>query len=274
MATPEFIVYCDESGISAGPRCYSIGALVMPVSMAAAFEQWFTTTRSKHGLPVEEQKWKKLKASHGRINFLLEMFRGLLRHPDCRLHIMVVNTGLYRNWRTLSTEEAFYQTYTHLIQGVARHAGGTYQIVMDEKSDAYGKWTEAIQKIGNNMLSKRGGAGAICGVTKGDSKSALGLQAIDLVTGAVNAAHHMHLVDDLQIHKAKKLAIQEMAAILGWDGLHYDTFPTLGPKGPPNEVFNIWHFPSEYREVPASRSPPTRLAHPRRITPDDLANCG
>lgn len=37
-----------------------------------------------------------------------------------------------------------------------------------------------------------------------------------------------------------------MAALLGWDFFHYDTFP--------NKDFNIWHFPQEMRAMPGSKS--------------------
>ena len=37
-----------------------------------------------------------------------------------------------------------------------------------------------------------------------------------------------------------------MAALLGWDVFHYDTFP--------NKDFNIWHFPQEMRAMPGSKS--------------------
>ncbi|MET0795288.1 MAG: hypothetical protein ABW061_27460 [Polyangiaceae bacterium] len=46
-------------------------------------------------------------------------------------------------------------------------------------------------------------------------------------------------------HPGKIIAIERMAALIGWDTLHYDTYP--------NERFNIWHLPLEYRGQPASR---------------------
>jgi hypothetical protein len=36
-----------------------------------------------------------------------------------------------------------------------------------------------------------------------------------------------------------------MARLLGWDAPHYDTMP--------NDKFNIWHFPIEYRALPGTR---------------------
>ena len=63
------------------------------------------------------------------------------------------------------------------------------------------------------------------------------------------------------LNAGKRLAIERMASLLGWDALHYDTYP--------HDKFNIWHFPTEYRADPATRE----IRVPRMIpfiTPNDL----
>lgn len=71
-------------------------------------------------------------------------------------------------------------------------------------------------------------------VTMHDSKHHLGLQVVDILTGAVNSGYLKYLNPRLELSVAKELAFERMAAVLGWDAFHYDTFP--------NKDFNIWHF--------------------------------
>lgn len=52
-----------------------------------------------------------------------------------------------------------------------------------------------------------------------------------------------------------------LANLLGWDALHYDTYP--------HSKFNIWHFPTEYRAQPATRSVERARLVPF-IRPEDL----
>lgn len=79
-----------------------------------------------------------------------------------------------------------------------------------------------------------------------DSKHHLGLQVVDILTGAVNSGYLKYLNPRLELSVAKELAFERMAALLGWDVFHYDTFP--------NKDFNIWHFPQEMRAMPGSKS--------------------
>ena len=49
----------------------------------------------------------------------------------------------------------------------------------------------------------------------------------------------------LTLSKAKEATFIKMSQMLGWDKLHYDTYP--------NKDFNIWHFPPENRAKPGTR---------------------
>jgi hypothetical protein len=77
----------------------------------------------------------------------------------------------------------------------------------------------------------------------------------DLLTGAVNAAHSRWLNPGFPLHSVKRLAIERLAQILGWDDLCYDTMPS--------QKFNVWHFPKEYRAVPKTRAvnPTTQIPY-------------
>lgn len=96
------------------------------------------------------------------------------------------------------------------------------------------------------MLAKVGIGKLVTSLTMQDSKHHFGLQLVDILTGAVNSGFLKFLNPELQLSVAKELAFKQMAEIIGWDVLHYDTYP--------NKDFNIWHFPSEVRGVPGTLS--------------------
>jgi len=96
------------------------------------------------------------------------------------------------------------------------------------------------------MLAKLPTSSKIKYVNMENSKLHWGLQAVDIITGAVNSGYHLYFNNNAQMQDAKKIAISRMAAILGWDKLAYDTMP--------NDMFNIWHFPIETRAIPGTRA--------------------
>lgn len=96
------------------------------------------------------------------------------------------------------------------------------------------------------MLARLSSAGRLSNVTKIDSKSSLCLQVADFITGAINHAHHRFLNSKLPMAVGKKLFIERLSVMLGWNDVIYDTYPNLD--------FNIWHFPIEWRSVPATKN--------------------
>ena len=155
----------------------------------------------------------------------------------------MVKKDAYRNWK-VDRESAFYKTYTMLIAHCTRILRANVTAEMDEKSDAYPKQHEVVEIIANHRL--KGFVGNVEKITKANSKGSLELHSADLLTGAVNAAHHIFLNPSAQIHSGKLFLLGKLSAIVGWDHLHYDTYP--------NSNFNIWHFPMEdYRAVPKTR---------------------
>jgi hypothetical protein len=50
---------------------------------------------------------------------------------------------------------------------------------------------------------------------------------------------------NLTLSRAKEAAFVKMANMLGWDKLHYDTYP--------NQSFNLWHFPIDNKARPATK---------------------
>src|SRR6185295_18538497 len=88
-----------------------------------------------------------------------------------------------------------------------------------------------------------------------------GVQVADLLTGAITAAHARKLNGNLPLNPGKRLAIDRLAEILGWDDLCYDTMPSTR--------INIWHFPREYRAFPQTL-PVSWSQHARYVSAADV----
>lgn len=237
----EWSFFSDESGISGVERCYTIGAILLPSSHVDEFNKITTELSKSHGI-TGEAKWTKVSSSYGLINFGLDMLKRILDGDYC-FNAIVVNKAPYRKWRS-NREEAFYTTYTLLIEHCARTLKGQISAKIDDSTDSYPKQHEVVQIIANHKLADAPPSAQVRNVEKTNSKASQGIQVADMLTGAINAAHHKFLNPNLKIDAGKELFIERMAQILGWDDVVYDTWP--------NANFNIWHFPIEYRRTPAT----------------------
>ncbi|WP_065366028.1 DUF3800 domain-containing protein [Enterobacter roggenkampii] len=199
--------------------------------------------KDKYGI-IGELKWSKIKNSAGQANICIELLAMVLKNSCC-FHSIIVVKNMYNNWQT-DRELAFYQTYTLLVKNVAKQIKNEVEVIIDQKIDKYKKNDEVTGIVANNMLARAGMNKLVKSVTMHDSKHHLGLQVVDILTGAVNSGYLKYLNPRLELSVAKELAFERMAALLGWDVFHYDTFP--------NKDFNIWHFLQEMRAMPGSRS--------------------
>ncbi|EGX6953858.1 DUF3800 domain-containing protein [Aeromonas hydrophila] len=238
----DYIVYGDESGTTGSDRCYSIGLLCVPSRKVHLFNEYILHLKSKWGI-VGEMKWSKIKNSAGQANICIDLLNMVLR-SSCCFHSIVVEKKLYNNWKS-DREKAFYQTYTNLVKSVAKQTKSTLVVCIDQKCDKYKKHDEVVGIVANNMLSQIGARKSVSSVKMHDSKVHLGLQVVDILTGAVNSGYMKYLNPELTLSRAKEAAFIKMAQMLGWDQLHYDTFP--------NPSFNIWHFPKENRARPSTK---------------------
>lgn len=236
------VLFADESGMLSKEKCYTIGVLSVPEDELASFNNLVAASLRNHGV-VGEAKWNKVSKSYGLINFGLDMLRRIL-NSSYRFNAVVVHKGKYRNW-SIDRERAFYQTYTYLLKHCAVKSSEELKVHLDDRSDSYAKQHEVVSIIVNHMLYNTASKGEISTVTKSDSKQHPGIQVADMLAGAINAAHHRHLDPSLQMSKGKRVFIDRMAQMLGWDDVVYDTYP--------NNDFNIWHFPIEYRAKPATK---------------------
>lgn len=235
----EFLSFSDESGISKSSPCYTIGMLNVPLTELETFNKNIKGIYEKSGIQGEI-KWEKIRGSAGQINFCIELMRFVLG-SGFPFHAIAVHKKPYRKWHS-NEESAFFLTYNYLLKESSSYLNANVNAVIDKKSTSYPKHDEVMQIITNRMLAKYPTKSVIAGVTMDDSKSHWGLQAVDILTGAINSSYQLYFDPNTQMQDAKKIAIERMANMVGWDCLAYDTYP--------NNYFNIWHFPIETRAKP------------------------
>ena len=239
----EYVAFGDESGTTGSDRCYGIGLLCVRKNTLDIFNARVQRLKEKYGI-VGELKWSKIKNSAGQANICIELLAMVLKNSCC-FHSIIVVKNIYNNWQS-DREMAFYQTYTLLVKNTARQLKHPIEVIIDQKVDKYKKNDEVTGIVANNMLAMAGMGKLIKSVIMQDSKHHLGLQVVDILTGAVNSGYLKYLNPQLQLSVAKEIAFKRMAALLSWDNFHYDTYP--------NKDFNIWHFPPEMRSIPGTMS--------------------
>jgi hypothetical protein len=235
----EFLSFSDESGISKSSPCYTIGVLNVPLGDLEYFNKCVKGIYEKSGIQGEI-KWEKIRGSAGQVNFCIDLMRFVFS-SGYSFHAIAVYKKPYRMWHS-DEEKAFFVTYNQLLRQSSASLNANINAVVDKKSTSYTKQDEVMQIITNRMLAKYPTKSVIAGVTMDDSKAHWGLQAVDILTGAVNSSYQLYFDPNAQMQDAKKIAIAKMANMVGWDCLAYDTLP--------NDSFNIWHFPIETRAKP------------------------
>lgn len=247
----ELIAFSDESGNTAGCPCYTIGILLVPKSYLSQLDSKVDQLISKSGIRGE-LKWQKIRNSAGKLNLCIELVK-LIHESPCSFYSIVVRKDLYRKWHQ-NEEEAFFTTYDFLLANALKNKKSTATVRMDQKTTSYKKQDEVVKIISNNMIENKSGRKVIKELSMEDSKNHLALQAVDILTGAVNTGHWLYIDENAQVDLAKKIACKRIALTLGWEKLVHDTMP--------NDEFNIWHFPQEYRSVPSTESVEVNLDVP------------
>jgi hypothetical protein len=234
--------FADESGTTSGIPCYTIGVLNVPNDYLDEFNNEISEIGKKSGIQGE-LKWEKIRSSSGQINLCIELLKFILNSP-CTYHAIAVEKAPFRKWQE-DEESAFFMTYNFLLKQSSHGLNSDIQVIIDQRCTVYKKQDELIKIITNHMLAKvTTSSSNIVHLEMENSKLMFGLQAVDIITGAINSGYHLHFDPNASVKLAKKLAIARMAKILGWNGLQYDTYP--------NNDFNIWHFPIETRGNPAT----------------------
>jgi hypothetical protein len=230
---------------------------VLPIENVARFEKRFGDLRAQHGVSGEV-KWRKIGKSHGMANLAIDLLKDVLRSKSARFVGMVVKKSIYEKWKS-DQENAFYTTYSLLLNHRLKLDPNDCKLLMDDKQDSYDKQDEVVQIVTNHMAARIAKAGKLMAVEKVDSKAVVGIQAADLITGAITAGHNFSVDSTYQMAPGKHLLVERMASVLGWNGMQYDTYP--------DSKFNVWHFPKETRGP--TRPIRVNLAVPF-ITPEEL----
>jgi hypothetical protein len=242
----DFYVFADESGTHDKYPCYGIGCLSIPVKKLDEYNSIFKELKRFHGV-TGELKWHRIRNSHGGINMSLDIARKIL-HEGFRFDAIIVYKNSYNNWQNDNHDTAFYKTYCEVLTHHIKKYVPTYdddnpdmqcKVLIDARNESYDKHDEVLEIITNRRLHRIPLKRNIDKVTKSDSKNLFGIQTVDILIGAITASHCLAENLSISVNKGKQLLIKRLAAMLGWDALHYDTFP--------ESEFNIWHFPGEHR---------------------------
>jgi hypothetical protein len=260
LATPAspFTVFADESGTHSGDPCYGIGALVIPASRLGTFNAFFEKKKQSYA-SGSEPCWSEIDKSYGDMNLAIDLLKAVLRVEEARYSAIVVRKSIYRKWVS-DKVDGFWTSYHFLLTQVARLIPGSYHVILDPRSDPYPFQNEVLEIVGNNVLRKLPAGGLLQTVQWGESASDLGIQAVDLLTGAIVCSHNIGLIPSRVTQAGKKLLIKRLSAVLGWPDMFCDTLP--------NSKFNIWHFPDDKRGTGGWRAfPESRAISPNHLVP-------
>jgi hypothetical protein len=251
---PALTGFGDESGTHRQHApSYAIGCLVIETRQLQEVEADLESILKRHGVS-DELKWTKVSGHQQRTDAAVEGLRHLFQH-GARYFAIVVRKDVYQKWR-LDREEAFYTTYFLLAKQMAERLGDI-DLRIDERVDRYPKRSEVIQIVSNHALRRIESASNVASVEMVDSKLSRVLQFADVLTGAVNTDTGLLLLPTVPVNAGKRQLINRAAEMLGWPRLYYDTYP--------NSLFNLWHFPIEFRNFPATRHAVFNLGPPVRV---------
>ena len=258
----KYLAFCDESGIQAGSPCYTIAAIAVPESDFSAIEQELDVILRSNGVD-RELHWSDIRSSQGAAEAAVECFRSVIGADELNFaHAIAVLKAPYKKWQQ-DREEAFYQTYTYLLQHLGRGTNARLRVFMDERSDSYDKRDEVMQIISTHMLRRLGKKLEVESVEKVDSHAFRLIQLADIWGGAINQSCKSLLEGDhdlSNVNPLKREIIAGIASVLGWKEQHlaFDTMPPETGTRFREPRVNIWHFPYvEFRSVPGTR--PVRL---------------
>ena len=234
-----YLAVADESHIhSKSAPCYGIGCLLFQADAVQDLSQEISAIFASHGVDYEI-KWNKIRDYRPVVEACIDGIVAVLR-DGATFHSMVVEKSTYLKWQK-NKEEAFYTTYYHLAKHVVSHTGGPVSLNIDSRSDHYPRQAEVLKIVTNRALLGIASLAEVTGVTMVDSKRDPTLQLVDVILGAITADTN-RLLTGLELNEGKKEVIRRIANMLGWERLCFDTYP--------NNEFNIWHFPVEFRGRP------------------------
>ena len=237
------IAVVDESGTHAGCPCYTIGGFVVPEGEFEEITTALSALRSEYGVD-DELKWTKIGSYNARTELAFEGVRHLFE-SGATFQALVTEKSTFRKWQS-NHEEAFYHSYFQLARNLAR-GGNDIRLMIDERSDQYDKRAEVLEIVTNRALVKEQVGATIGSVEMIDSRSQEILQFSDVLVGAINSDTARYLDERVEMNRFKEELVRRLARLVGWDRFWYDTWP--------NQTFNVWHFPTNFRARPKTLDP-------------------
>ena len=227
----DFVAVADESGTHAAAPCYTIGALILPSYEFDLHTRALQAILDRHDI-TDEIKWTKIGSFRRRNEAAIEGVEYFLESGAQFSAIVVKKIG-FKKWEA-DHEDGFYHAYYELAKHLASKHLGTIELRMDERQDHYDKQHEVMGIITNHVLARRSIPSSLVSVEKLDSKDHVVLQVADILTGAINSSTASYRADS-KMNGDKADMIDQISGLVGWDSLHYDTYPS--------KIFNVWHFP-------------------------------
>jgi len=238
-----YVAFGDESGIQRRRSpTYTIGCFVVPVERLDDLSSGLQSILDHYGHD-DEMKWTKVGSHRARSDATYDGVRMLLE-SGITFDAIVVEKSTYHKW-SRDREEAFYTTYYQLAEHIVQGTGEPVELRIDQRHDRYAKRAEVLGIVTNHAIANISASGHVTNVSMVESKSSRILQFTDVLVGAVNSDTSSALSADVQVNRGKNELIGRIAALVGWPRLCFDTMP--------NSVFNVWHFPPEFRARPETR---------------------
>jgi hypothetical protein len=229
-------LFATENGASLDDKCFSIGCLLIPVNDINPFCIEIENLCKKHNLDIHKDlTWEKASKSSEFISFTCDLF-GRILTDSANLVFIVVEKRKYRLWLR-DKNKAFHKTYTMMLEHCSKILYSDLN-----KTDPFSEGPTINRRVVTPEMKE---------LSKSiqDSEPQMDNHKIlsdicSIFTHAVNLSHNL-FIEPKDIPEGESSAIVKISDMIGWDALHYDTFP--------NPKFNIWHFPKENRAVPESR---------------------
>jgi hypothetical protein len=232
----DYFVFADETGTHDGCECYGIGCFCLSAAgLERCAEQIggiLTTYRIE-----QELKWTRIGDFNATSRAAFESVECLLR-AGATFNAIIALKRAFNYWRQ-DEEKGFWVTYHELLRHVARQRAGRYSVIIDDRDDRYPLRDEVLELTTNHYLRGADPGEHIVRVHRADSHEHRILQCADILTGAITATTARALNPHFPMNEGKLRLSARFAALMGLDGLHHDTWP--------NGIFNVWHFPLEFR---------------------------
>jgi hypothetical protein len=201
MPTTIHDLFCDESGIDAGPR-FHFGAIRCSPARTRILTARLAGVREEYGLTAE-MKW--VRVSRAMLPAYTAFVGVFLECPYSRFRLHAVNRG--PQWREFGRDEdqRFFKSY-YVFLRLTMSLGCRYNVYVDDKPGKRHRWSNVEFAINGAVrrdygLAKR----QVRSLSPLDSKRCDLLQVADIVLGALTSAATSPHKQELARHVRERL---------------------------------------------------------------------